>query len=128
MPEIFKINANKIVLSDRVTWNNGKDWQYIRGYQVDGETIVTLFIKAPKNIFSYDTSQYNKNWAYSMWFIISQVQEVGASLSKHMEQGWATAISKADNVERIYQEKFSWFRLLNGMYCNVTPILNVNSV
>ena len=31
----------------------------IVGYQVDGETIIPLFIKKPKNIFIYGVSQYD---------------------------------------------------------------------
>ena len=55
--DIFTIDVNKVVLFDKVSCNNGKDWRYIVGYQVDGETIVPLFIKTPKNIFSYGVSQ-----------------------------------------------------------------------
>ena len=55
---IFKININKVVLSDKVACNNGKDCRYIVGYQVDG-ALISLFIKTPKNIFSYGVSQYN---------------------------------------------------------------------
>ena len=51
--DIFTIDVSKVVLSDKVPCNNGKDWRYIVGYQVDGETIIPLFIKMPKNIFSY---------------------------------------------------------------------------
>ena len=46
--DIFTIDVNKVVLSDKVSCNNGKDWRYIVGCQVDGETIVPLFIKTPK--------------------------------------------------------------------------------
>ena len=45
--DIFKIVANKLVLSDKVSCNNGKDWWYIVDYQVDGKTIISLFIKTP---------------------------------------------------------------------------------
>ena len=51
--DMFMTDVNKVVLSDKVPCNNGKDWWYIVGYQVDGETIISLFIKTPKNIFSY---------------------------------------------------------------------------
>ena len=61
--DIFTIDVNKVVLSDKVACNNGKDWRYIVGYQVDGETIIPLFIKTPKNIFSYGVSQYDQNSA-----------------------------------------------------------------
>ena len=46
--DIFTIDVNKVVLSDKVSCNNGKDWWYIVGYQVDREAIVPLFFKTPK--------------------------------------------------------------------------------
>ena len=55
------IDINKVALSDKMPCNNEKGWWYIVGYQVDGETIIPLFIKTPKNIFSYGVSQYDKN-------------------------------------------------------------------
>ena len=45
--DLFKIVANKLVLSDKVSCNNGKDWWYIVDYEVDGKTIISLFIKTP---------------------------------------------------------------------------------
>ena len=68
MTNIFTIVVNKVVLSDKIPCNNGKDWWYIVGYQVNGETIIPLFIKKPKIIFSYGVSQYDKNSAYTMSF------------------------------------------------------------
>ena len=65
--DIFTIDVNKVVLSDKVPCNNGKDWRYTVGYQVDGETIIPLFIRTPKNIFSHGVSQYDKNSAYTMF-------------------------------------------------------------
>ena len=35
--DISTIDVNKVVLSDKVSCNNGKDWRYIVGYQVDWE-------------------------------------------------------------------------------------------
>ena len=52
---IFMININKVVVSDKVPCNNGQDCRYIVGYQVDG-ALMPLFIKTPKNIFSYGVS------------------------------------------------------------------------
>ena len=45
--DIFTIDLNKVVVSDKVPCNNGKDCRYIVGYQVDGG-LVPLFIKIPK--------------------------------------------------------------------------------
>ena len=60
-----------MVLSDKVPCNNGKDCRYVVGYQVD-EALMPLFIKKPKNIFSYGRSQYDKNFAYTMSSNVSQ--------------------------------------------------------
>ena len=63
------------MLSDKVPCNNGKDWLYIVGYQVHGQTIIPLFIKTPKNIFSYGISQYDRNLTYTMSFNVSEAPE-----------------------------------------------------
>ena len=72
--DIFTIDVNKVVVSDKVPCNNGKDCRYIVGYQADG-ALVPLFIKTPKNIFSYGVSQYDKNSAYTMSFNVSEEKE-----------------------------------------------------
>ena len=54
--DIFTIDKNKVVVSDKVWCNNGKDCPYIVGYQVN-EALIPLFIKTQKNIFSYGVSQ-----------------------------------------------------------------------
>ena len=61
LTDIFTIDVNKVVVSDKVSCNDGKNWRYIVGYQVHGETIIPLLIKTPKNIFSYGVLQYDKN-------------------------------------------------------------------
>ena len=43
-------------------------WRYIVGYQVDGQAIIPMFLKTPKNVFSYGVSQYDKNSIYTMSF------------------------------------------------------------
>ena len=45
--DIFTIDINKLVVSDKVPCNNGKNYRYIAGYQVDG-VLIPLFIKTPK--------------------------------------------------------------------------------
>ena len=68
------IDINKVVLSDKVTCNNGKDCYYIVVHQVGG-ALIPLFIKMPKNIFSYGVSQYDKNSPYTMSFNVWEVNE-----------------------------------------------------
>ena len=72
--DIFMIDINKVVLSDKVTCNNGKDCCYIVVHQVGG-ALIPLFIKMPKNIFSYGVSQYDKNSAYTISFHVCEVKE-----------------------------------------------------
>ena len=72
--DIFTIDINKVVVSDKVLCNNGKDCRYIVGYIVDG-ALIPLFIKTPKNIFSYGVSQYDKNCTYTMSFNVSEAKK-----------------------------------------------------
>ena len=69
--EIFTIDVNKVVVSDKVTCKYGKDCRYILGYQVN-EALIPLLIKTPKGIFSYGVSQYDKNSASTMSFNVSE--------------------------------------------------------
>ena len=50
--DLFTIDINKVVVSNQVPCNNGRDCCYIVGYQADG-ALIPLFIKTPKYIFSY---------------------------------------------------------------------------
>ena len=72
--DIFTIDVNNLVISDKLPCNNGKDYRYIVGYQVDG-VLMPLFIRAPENVLSYVVSQYNKNSAYTMSFNVSEEKE-----------------------------------------------------
>ena len=78
---LFTIYVNNVVVSDKVSCNNGKDCRYIVGSQVDGVAI-PLFIKTPKNIFSYGVSQYDKNSAYTMSFNVPEAEEWVAQYKK----------------------------------------------
>ena len=59
--DILTIDVNKVVL--------------LINCQVDGKTIIPVFIKTPKNIFSYGVSQYDNNSAYTMSFNVSKASE-----------------------------------------------------
>ena len=72
--DIFTIDVNKMVVSDKVSFNNGRDCRYIVGYQVDG-ALMPLFIKTPKNIFSYGVLQYDNNSSYTMSFNVPEANE-----------------------------------------------------
>ena len=47
---IFMIVVNKLLVSDKVSCNNGKDCRYIVDYQVDGGTDTTVYQDAYKYI------------------------------------------------------------------------------
>lgn len=69
------IDVNNVVVSDRVLYNNRKQFRDIEGYQVDGKTIISLFIKTTNNIVNYDVSHCDKNSVYKMSFIFSEAPE-----------------------------------------------------
>ena len=77
--DIFSIDVIKLMVSDKVSYNNGKDCRYILGYQADG-ALMPLFIRTPKNVLNYCVSQYNKNSAYTMAFNISEEKGVDVSI------------------------------------------------
>ena len=68
------IDVNKVLISDKVTCNNGKDCRHIAGYQLD-EALIPLFIKTAKDVFSYGVPQHDKNSAYTMSFNVSEAKE-----------------------------------------------------
>ena len=63
--DIFTIDVNKVVISDKASCNNGKDCRYVVGYQVD-EALMPMFIKTSENIFSSGMSQYDKSCLYNV--------------------------------------------------------------
>ena len=81
LTDIFTMDVNKLVISDKVSCNSGKDCRYIVAYQVN-EVLIPLFIKTPKNIFSYGVSQYDTNSAYIMSFNIYEEEVRKAQYKK----------------------------------------------
>ena len=138
------INVNKVVLSDKVPCNNGKDWRYILGYQVDGETIIPLLIKTPKNIFTYGVSQYDKNSAYTMLLNVSEGREwvfqhriIWNEVESQLFEKLATGPIKGEGKyvhgklkmwkERI-KTNFHGQDVSYDMYCNATAVFKIDSV
>ena len=83
--DIFTIDVNKLVIFDKVSCNNGKDCRYVLDYQVDG-VLIPLFIKTPKNVFSYGVSQYDKSSAYTMSFNVSEEEEWTSQYKKILNE------------------------------------------
>ena len=141
MTDIFTIDVNKLVVSDKVPCNNGKDCRYIVGYQVDG-ALIPLFIKTPKNVFSYGVSQYDKNSAYTMSFNVSgekewmsQYKKIWNEVESQLFEKLATEPIKGKYVygklktwkERI-KTNFHGQDVPYDMYCNATAVLKIDSV
>ena len=142
--DIFTTDENKVVLSDKVPSNNGKDWRYTVGYQVDGETIIPLFIKTPKNIFSYGVSQYDKNSAYSMSFNVSEAPEwvlqyrnIWNEVETQLFEKLAIGLIKGEG--KYFHGKFKMWkeRIKTNFHgqdvpydicCNATAVLKIDSV
>ena len=138
---IFTIDVNKLVVSDKVPCNNGKDCRYIVGYQVDGG-LIPLFIKTPKNKFSYGVSQYDKNSAYTMSFNVSEEKEwmsqykkiwneVGSKLFEKL----AMEPIKGNNVrgklktcKKDIKTNFHHQTVPCDVHCNATAVLKIDSV
>ena len=133
--DTFTIDVNRVVLSDKVPCNKGKDCHYIVDYRVD-EALIPLFIKTPRDIFSYGVSQYDKNSAYTMSFNVSEARE------------WVSQYKKIWNeVESQLFEKLVTEPIIGGeawkeriktnfhgqdvpyqMHCNATAGLKIDSV
>ena len=140
---IFTIDINKVVVSDKVPCNNGKDCLYVVGYQADG-VLVPLFIKTPKNIFSNGVSQYDKNSAYTMSFNVSeekawkiQYEKIWNEVELHLFKKLVTEPIKRKSKyvngklktwkERI-KTNFHSQDVPYNMHCNATAVLKIDSV
>ena len=142
--DIFTIDVDKVVASDKVACNNGKDCCYIVGYQVDGETIMPLFIKTPKNILSYGVSKYDKNSAYTMSFnvsvekrLLSQYKKMWNEVESQLFENMATEPIKREG-RYVYGKLKTWKERIKtnfhgqdvpyNIYCNATAVLKTDSV
>ena len=141
--DIFRIDVNRVVISDKVPCNNGKDCRYIVGYQVD-KSLIPLFIKTPKNIFSYGVSQYDKNSAYTMSFNVSEEKEWVSQYKKIWNEVESQLFEKlaTEPIKRegkyVHGKLKMWKERIKtnfhgqdvpyDMYCNATVVLKIDSV
>ena len=139
--DIFTMGINKLVISDKVPCNNRKDCRYVVSYQVDG-TPAPLFIKMPKNIFSYGVSQYDRNSAYIMSFNISkekewmsQYKKIWNEVESQLFEKLATEPIKGNNVrgklktwKKDIKTNFHGQMVAYDVYCNATAVLKIDSV
>ena len=130
-------------VSDEVPCNNGNNCRYIVGYQVDG-ALVPLFIKTPKNIFSYGVSQYDKNSAYTMSFNVSEEKEWMSQYKKIWNEVESQLFEKmvTEPIKRegryVNGKLKTWKERIKtnfhgqdvpyNMHCNATTVSKINSV
>ena len=67
-----------------------KDWLRIKVFKVDEATIIPPLIKAPKEIFGYDVSQYDRTLAFAMSFNTFEA----SGLVLYYQNIWSKAISQ----------------------------------
>ena len=139
--DIFTTDVNKLIVSDKVPCNNGKDCRYIVGYQVH-EGLIPLFIKTPKNIFSYGVLQYDKNSAYTMSFNVSEEKEWMSQYKKIWNEVGSQLFEKlaAEPIKGKYVRgqlkkwkndiKTNFYDQIvpYDVYCNATTVLKIDSV
>ena len=141
--DTFTIDVNKVVVSSKVPCNNGKDCRYIVGYQAN-EALIPLFIKTPKNVFSYGVSQYDKNSAYKISFNVSEKKawvsqykkiwnEVESQLfeklaTKPIKRGGRCVNDKLKTWKERIKKKFHGQDAPYDMHCNATAVLKIDSV
>ena len=131
------------MISDKVSCNNRKDCLYIVGYQVDG-ALIPLFIKTPRDIFSYGMSQCDKNSAYTMSFNVSEEKEWVAQYNKIWHEVESQLFEKmaTEPIKRegkyVHEKLKTWKEHIKAnfhgqdvpydMYCNATVVLKIDSV
>ena len=141
--DLFTIDANKVVVSDKVPCNNGKDCLYIAGYQVDG-MVVPLLFKTPKDTFSSGVSQYDKNSTNTMSFNVfkeeawkTQYKKIWNEVESQLFEKMATEPIKIEG-RYVYGKLKTWKERIKtnfhgqdvpyDMYCNATAVLKIDSV
>ena len=132
------------MFSDKVPCNNGNNWHHIAGYQVNGETIIPLSIKTPKNIFSYGVSQYDKKSSYTMSFNVSEAAEwmlqyknIWNGVESQLFEKLATGPIKGEG-KYVHDKLKTWKDRIKtnfhgqdvpyDMYCNATVVIKIDSV
>ena len=138
---VFTMDVNKPVISDKVPCNNGKDCLYIVGYQVNG-ALAPLFIETPKNIFSYGVSQYDENSSYTMSFTVSeeeawktQYKKIWHEVESQLFEKLATepikdkyVCDKLKTWKKDIKTNFHGRIVPYDTYCNATAVLKIDSV
>ena len=141
--DLFTIDISKVVVSDKVSCNNEKECRYTIGYQVD-KLLMPLFIKTPKNIFSYSVSEHNKNSAYIMSFNVtdeiewvSQYNKIwnevdsqlfGKMVTEPIKKEGRYVKAKLKTCKECIKTYFHGQDVPYNMHFNATAVLKIDSV
>ena len=142
---LLTIDVNKVVVSGKAPCNNDcrNNCRYITGYQVNG-ALMPLFIKTPRDIFSYGVSQYDKNSAYTISFSVSeeeawktQYKKIWNEVESQLFEKMSTEPTKIEGryvnsnlktwKERI-KTNFHGQDVPHNIHCNAMVVLNIDSV
>ena len=141
--DLFMINVKKVVVSDQVLCYNGKDCPYTAGYQVD-RALIPLFIKTPRDIFSFGVSQYDKNSVYTMSFNVFEEKQWVSQYKKIWNEVESQLFEKmaAEPINRegryVNGKLKTWKGRIKtsfhgqdvpyNIHCNATAVLKIDSV
>ena len=73
--DVSNVDCDKIVVSNSIPCNKGKDQQDVVGFEDGDGEIIALYIKTPPKVFSYGVTQYSKNSAWKMGFNVEDHEE-----------------------------------------------------
>ena len=138
--DIFMIDINKVVVSDKVPCNNGKDCRYIVSYHVDGALVPLLL----RHLNGYAISQYDKSSAYTMPFNVSeekrwvsQYKKIWYEVDSQLFEPLATGPIKREGryvndklktLKECIKTNFHCQDVPYDMHCNATAVLRIDSV
>ena len=134
------IDINKVVVSDKVPCNNGKDCRYIVSYHVDGALVPLLL----RHLNGYAISQYDKSSAYTMPFNVSeekrwvsQYKKIWYEVDSQLFEPLATGPIKREGryvndklktLKECIKTNFHCQDVPYDMHCNATAVLRIDSV
>ena len=103
-----------------------------------------LFIKTPRNTFSYDVLEHDKNSAYTMSFNVSeekawvaQYKKIWNEVESQLSEKLATKLIKGEG-KYVHGKLKTWKERIKtnfhgqdvpyDMYCNATAVLKIDSI
>ena len=134
---------DKIVVSNSIPCNKGKDQRYVVGYEDGDGEIIALYIKTPPKVFSYGVTQYSENSAWKMAFNVEDREEWVNDYRKIWkaveEQLFITCASEPvkegcylHSKVKVWKDKirtdFHGKDIPYNQYCEATAVLKVASV